>query len=368
MSLDPSLEQEFERRVGDSSTLAFRVALSVVRRPADAEDVAQEAFLRAHRSFGTLRDRDRFRAWLVRTTFRLALDRIRGEKRRARREDAVAIEAPSRADSAEDAAARSELREHVAEAVAALPEKLRLVTVLVAIEEQDTAVGRAPAGAARGHGEVAPAPGAQGAGGEAEMACERHKDALSDVAAGGAPSPAFETHLASCEACRVELEGLRRALAMADDELGSLLLGRAVTRARGSHPDRGVRGAGRFGVASGALAGVRGRHRCTARGARPARAAKGTVSLDGGRDADPACGRSRRRAGAWHSSRLRLPPRRRPPSHRRLPPCARSPFAQPSRSRVRARRAHSPPSPRCSCQRAKPRRCFVSQRICGSAA
>jgi RNA polymerase sigma-70 factor (ECF subfamily) len=139
MSLDPSLEQEFERRVADSSTLAFRVALSVVRRPADAEDVAQEAFLRAHRSFGTLRDRDRFRAWLVRTTFRLALDRIRGERRRARREDAVAIEAPSRSDSAEDAAARRELREHVAAAVAALPEKLRLVTVLVAIEEQDTA-------------------------------------------------------------------------------------------------------------------------------------------------------------------------------------------------------------------------------------
>jgi RNA polymerase sigma-70 factor (ECF subfamily) len=139
MSLDPSLEQEFERRVGDSSALAFRVALSVVRRPADAEDVAQEAFLRAHRSFGTLRDRDRFRAWLVRTTFRLALDRIRGEKRRARREDAVAFEPTPRPDSAEDAAARRELREHVAEAVAALPEKLRLVTVLVAIEEQDTA-------------------------------------------------------------------------------------------------------------------------------------------------------------------------------------------------------------------------------------
>ena len=139
MSLDPSLAHEFEQRIADSSTLAFRVALSVVRRHADAEDVAQEAFLRAHRSFGTLRDRDRFRAWLVRTTFRLALDRIRGEKRRARREDAVAIEAPSRSDSAEDAAARRELREHVAEAVAALPEKLRLVTVLVAIEEQDTA-------------------------------------------------------------------------------------------------------------------------------------------------------------------------------------------------------------------------------------
>jgi RNA polymerase sigma-70 factor (ECF subfamily) len=137
VSLDPSLAHELEQRIADSSTLAFRVALSVLRRREDAEDVAQEAFLRAHRSFGSLRDRDRFRAWLVRMTFRLALDRIRGEKRRSRREDAVASVEPQRAGSVEDDAARSELRERVAEAVAALPEKLRLVTVLVAIEEQD---------------------------------------------------------------------------------------------------------------------------------------------------------------------------------------------------------------------------------------
>ena len=89
MSLDPALEREFEERVADSATLAFRVALGVLRHREDAEDVAQDAFLRAHRAFASLRDRDRFRAWLVRTAFRLALDRRRGEKRRARREDAV---------------------------------------------------------------------------------------------------------------------------------------------------------------------------------------------------------------------------------------------------------------------------------------
>jgi anti-sigma factor RsiW len=56
------------------------------------------------------------------------------------------------------------------------------------------------------------------------MACERHKDALSDAAAGGgAPAPELEAHLASCEACRGELEGLRGALATADRELARLL-------------------------------------------------------------------------------------------------------------------------------------------------
>ena len=139
VSLDPALEREFEERIADSSTLAFRVALGVLRHREDAEDVAQDAFLRAHKAFGSLRDRDRFRAWLVRTAFRLALDRLRGEKRRARREDAVAIEAPVRTESAEDAAARAELRARVSEAVDALPEKLRIVTVLAAIQEHDVA-------------------------------------------------------------------------------------------------------------------------------------------------------------------------------------------------------------------------------------
>jgi len=139
VSLDPALEREFEERIADSTTLAFRVALSVLRRREDAEDVAQDAFLRARRSFSGLRDRERFRAWLVRTSFRLALDRVRGEKRRVRREDGVALEAPVHADSAHAEAERRELREGVQAAVAELPEKLRIVTVLAAIEEQDLA-------------------------------------------------------------------------------------------------------------------------------------------------------------------------------------------------------------------------------------
>jgi len=139
VSLDLALEREFEMRLHDSSRLAFRVAFSVLRQREDAEDVAQEAFLRAHRSFASIRDRERFRAWLVRTTFRLALDWMRGERQRTRRQDAVALEAPVEVASTEQDAVQSEMRAQVAQAVASLPEKLRLVMVLVAIEEQDLA-------------------------------------------------------------------------------------------------------------------------------------------------------------------------------------------------------------------------------------
>src|SRR5215211_5447930 len=86
LSVDEQLEQEFEARLVESSTLAFRVAYSVLRHREDAEDVAQDAFARAYRRFRQLRDRDRFRSWLVRMTWRLALDRRRGDRRRTTRE------------------------------------------------------------------------------------------------------------------------------------------------------------------------------------------------------------------------------------------------------------------------------------------
>ena len=82
VTADRELEREFEARLADSSRLAFRVAFSVLRQREDAEDVAQEAFAKAYRSFNQLRDRTRFRAWLVRMTWRLALDRQRANRRR----------------------------------------------------------------------------------------------------------------------------------------------------------------------------------------------------------------------------------------------------------------------------------------------
>src|SRR5713101_9434166 len=85
VSVDHDLDREFEVCLVESSTLAFRVAFGVLRHRQDAEDVAQEAFVKAYRSFSQLRDRDRFRAWLVRMTWRLAIDRQRGDRRRTSR-------------------------------------------------------------------------------------------------------------------------------------------------------------------------------------------------------------------------------------------------------------------------------------------
>lgn len=136
VNLDDSLEREFEQRLADCPTLAYRVALGVLRNTAEAEDVAQEAMLRAYRNFHRLRERESFRAWLVRTSWRLALDRIRAAGRRERRELA-AMEGRSEA-GAEDVAASHEFQRHIGAAMDALPEKLRIVMVLAAIEGYNT--------------------------------------------------------------------------------------------------------------------------------------------------------------------------------------------------------------------------------------
>jgi RNA polymerase sigma-70 factor (ECF subfamily) len=135
VSTGEDLEAEFEARLADSSTLAFRVAYSVLRQRQDAEDVAQDAFIKAHRSFAQLRDRDRFRAWLVRMVWRMALDRRRGERRREAREQVVP-EAPA-VPTTEDDLIAGERSAALWRAIDQLPEKLRVAIVLSAIDGHD---------------------------------------------------------------------------------------------------------------------------------------------------------------------------------------------------------------------------------------
>src|SRR6202140_3860613 len=127
--------REFEQRLAECGPLAYRVARGVLRNTADAEDVAQEALLRAYRRFDRLRDRNRFRAWLVRIAFRLALDRLRSGKRRELRDTLWSQpQHQPPAATAEDLAASNEFQAHLEGALAELPGKLRLVLLLAAME------------------------------------------------------------------------------------------------------------------------------------------------------------------------------------------------------------------------------------------
>jgi RNA polymerase sigma-70 factor (ECF subfamily) len=136
VTTDEELARDFDARLVESARLAFRVALSVLRHREDAEDVAQEAFAKAHRQFRQLRDPERFRSWLVRMVWRMALDRRRGERRRSTRE---AEHERVRQVSTSDAVEAGERAAMLWDAIDALPEKLRCVVVLASIEGHDLA-------------------------------------------------------------------------------------------------------------------------------------------------------------------------------------------------------------------------------------
>lgn len=64
----------------------YSIALSLMRRPEDAADVTQDAFLRLYQSIGTYRGETRFTTWLYRLVTNLGLDALR---RRGRHAEAV---------------------------------------------------------------------------------------------------------------------------------------------------------------------------------------------------------------------------------------------------------------------------------------
>jgi RNA polymerase sigma-70 factor (ECF subfamily) len=131
-----SLERgELDQLLAANAPLAYRVAMGVLRNHSEAEDVTQEALFRAFRKSHLLRDGQRFKGWLVRMTFRLALDRRRSSHRRADRETRWAqpeLRPPT--PSVEEMVAAKQFQERLGRALDELPRHLRLVLILAAME------------------------------------------------------------------------------------------------------------------------------------------------------------------------------------------------------------------------------------------
>jgi RNA polymerase sigma-70 factor (ECF subfamily) len=62
--------------------VAFRAAYLIVRDAQTAEDVTQEAFIRAYRKLGTFRAGEPFRPWLLRIVTNTAINELRSRQRR----------------------------------------------------------------------------------------------------------------------------------------------------------------------------------------------------------------------------------------------------------------------------------------------
>jgi RNA polymerase sigma-70 factor (ECF subfamily) len=133
-----ALEREFDIRLPELSALAFRVAYSVLRHRQDAEDIAQDALVKAYSTLRQLRELDRLRAWLVRMTWRMAIDRQESDLRRSRREQS-AVNDMSRASAptSEDIALSAERSAQLWKAIDGLSDKLRTVVILASIHDHN---------------------------------------------------------------------------------------------------------------------------------------------------------------------------------------------------------------------------------------
>lgn len=131
-------DSSFSDSVAENQRRVFQIAYSVLGNAADAEEIAQETFLSAYQNYSQLRDGEKFRAWVNRISFRLALNRQRGSRRQASRDTAWQTLQPETTEGARVADARllaHQLRQHMD----ALPEKLRQVLQLSAVEEMEAA-------------------------------------------------------------------------------------------------------------------------------------------------------------------------------------------------------------------------------------
>lgn len=128
--------RDVEAIVRAHARLVFRVAYSVLRNREDAEDAAQETFIRLMRQDVSKIDAPRL--WLARVAWRIAVDRVRKQKHASLDEEGMPDIADAR-QTADDAMLQAELQAKVEIMINALPTKLREVVRLSTVQEMTSA-------------------------------------------------------------------------------------------------------------------------------------------------------------------------------------------------------------------------------------
>jgi RNA polymerase sigma-70 factor, ECF subfamily len=127
-------QTDFEALVRRQTRFVFRVAYAVLLNAADAEDVAQETFLKLFRN-GGWNHLENERAFLARVTWRLAVDHRRGALSRANIVEPIAVDISSAEPSPEETLTDANRDANLHAMIDALPEELRVPLVLSAMNE-----------------------------------------------------------------------------------------------------------------------------------------------------------------------------------------------------------------------------------------
>ncbi len=125
--LEASAPLSFDDLVRRHQAMVFRTAWRMLGSPADAEDVAQDVFLKLHGYRGEANA-----AWIYRVTVNLSLDQIR--KRRPQAEEGALASLVAEGHSPEQQFEQREQQGRLARLIARLPERERACLVLRDLE------------------------------------------------------------------------------------------------------------------------------------------------------------------------------------------------------------------------------------------
>src|SRR5207237_74797 len=110
------------------------IAWGIVRNANDAEDLAQEAFVKAFQTIERFKSGEPFGPWIYRIVTNLSLD-VMKHRTRFRHEEITDAEPAARRDRADLPAFSNELARRIDDAIESLPEMQRVVARLYLVEQ-----------------------------------------------------------------------------------------------------------------------------------------------------------------------------------------------------------------------------------------
>ncbi|MCE0496993.1 MAG: RNA polymerase sigma factor [Methylacidiphilales bacterium] len=128
-------DEAFETVIRTYSRRIYVVAYAIVQDVSEAEDIVQDTFLKAHRQRRSLRDPEKFPAWLLTVTRNAARDRLRRRRPQADAETFDTLVDPAATPGS--ALEQEERQVHLRRALATLPEEHRTALTLRYLEGHD---------------------------------------------------------------------------------------------------------------------------------------------------------------------------------------------------------------------------------------